>query len=84
MHEPNIPKTFRTHEGKYEFNVMQFGLPNAPATFQSTMNELLKPYLQKFVIVFFDDILIYSPSLDSHLLHLAHIFSSLAKEQFLF
>nr|GEV92710.1 putative reverse transcriptase domain-containing protein [Tanacetum cinerariifolium] len=83
VQEEDIPKTaFKTRYGDYEFQVMPFGLSNAPAMFMNLMNRVCKPYLDRFVIVFIDDIMIYSKSKKEHEGHLRWILNLLKKEKF--
>ena len=75
--EDEYKTAFKTHHGLYHFKVLPFGLTNAPSTFQCVMNNVLSPFLRKFVMVFLDDILIYIPSLDTHLSHLQQVLDKL-------
>nr|GEW20175.1 hypothetical protein [Tanacetum cinerariifolium] len=80
--EEDIPKTaFKTRYGHYEFQVMPFGLANAPAVFMDLMNRVCKPYFDEFMIVFIDDILVYSKNKKEHEEHLKAIMELLKKEQ---
>ncbi|GJZ74730.1 putative reverse transcriptase domain-containing protein, partial [Tanacetum coccineum] len=82
VHEDDIPKTtFRMRYGHFEFMVMPFGLTNAPAVFMDLMNRVCKPYLDKFVIVFIDDILINSKKKEEHEVHLKLVLELLRKEK---
>nr|GEZ89940.1 putative reverse transcriptase domain-containing protein [Tanacetum cinerariifolium] len=82
VREEDTPKTaFRTRYGHFEFTVMPFHLTNAPAVFMDLMNRVCRPYLDKFVIVFIDDILIYSKSKEGHEVHLKLILELLKKEK---
>ncbi|GKB35456.1 putative reverse transcriptase domain-containing protein [Tanacetum coccineum] len=82
VHEDDIPKTaFRTRYGHFEFTIKPFGLTNTPAVFMDLMNRVCRPYLDKFVIVFIDDILIYSKTQKERVEHLRLFLGLLKKEK---
>jgi hypothetical protein len=82
MHPNDVKMTaFRTHQGLFEFLVMPFGLMNTPTTFQALMNDVRQPFLRRFVQVFFDDVLIFSPSWSEHLRHVRLVFDKLQEHQ---
>ena len=78
MKEEDKEKTaFITHRGLYEFNVMPFGLCNAPSTFQRLMNYVLQDYIGKFLAIYLDDIIIYSKTFEQHIDHINSILKAL-------
>ena len=82
VREEDIPKTaLNSRYGHYEFTVMPFGLTNAPAVFMDLMHRVFRPYLDRFVVVFIDDILVYSKSEDEHEEHLRIVLETLQQHK---
>jgi len=84
VQEDTHKTTFHTIDGHYEFLVMSFGLTSAHSTFQAAMHDLLRPYLHRFVLIVFYDILIYSPNLQDHIVHLKTILATLQNKNFFY
>ena len=81
MRKEDVPKTaFRCHYGHFEFLVLPFGLTNTPATFKSCMNHIFRQQLRKFLLIFFDDILIYSKTWEEHLQYIQEVLNILETE----
>ena len=82
MHEPDEEKTaFKTHSGHFQFRVMPFGVTNGPPTFQCLMNNIFAPANRKYVIMFLDDILVFSTTWEEHLEHLRSVLQTLREHQ---
>jgi len=82
MTPSDIPKiAICTHQGLYEFVIMPFALTNAPTTFQALINQVFQPYLRKFILLFFDDILTYNQNYEQHLTHLQTTFEVLTSNK---
>jgi hypothetical protein len=82
INEEDVPKTgFRTPFGQYNFKVLAFGLTNAPATFQTVMNKIFEEYVGKFLLVYMDDILIYSKTLEEHMKQIRLVLEKLREHQ---
>jgi hypothetical protein len=79
--EDEAKTTFETHHGHFQFHVMPFGLINAPATFQCLMNAIFAAHMRRFVLIFIDDILVFSKSMEDHIAHLKIVFQTLLEHK---